>query len=472
MKVIDDSNGGVALMVDPVTSSLLRVITDGDIRRMLLMGCDSETLLEEIPPCKPVVVGRNTSMGEVRSLMIEHSIQHVPIVNARGVPLGLYRRAELEENVLLSPPHLGDDEMKYVSEAIESNWVAPFGPNLDMFEREFCERVKSGAAAAVSSGTAALHLALILSGVKPGCRVACSTFTFVASVNPVVYQGGDPVFIDSEPDGWNMCPKSLNLAFEDSERDGKPIKVVIVVNLYGQSARIDKIADLCNQYGAVLIEDSAESLGATYLGRSSGTFGKFGVFSFNGNKIITTSGGGMLVSDDVEAIAKAKFLATQAKEPVGFYEHRQLGYNYRLSNILAGIGRAQLSVLGDRVERRRKIFERYMAGLNGLGIDWMPEIQGGYSTRWLSVGCLPCACRSNTSELLDKLSRRGIEARRVWKPMHLQPVFEGCKYYSIRERDLAGSLFERGICLPSGSSLSEGQQNRVISEVWELIAST
>ncbi|MDF1813655.1 MAG: DegT/DnrJ/EryC1/StrS family aminotransferase [Verrucomicrobiales bacterium] len=470
LQIIDDSSGGVALLVDRTSGVLQRVITDGDIRRAFLKGDDSDSCLDCLPAHKPVVVHERENIDRVRSLMKEHSIVHIPVVNDAGLPVGLYRRDELEENVLLSPPHLGTDEMTYVTEAIETNWVAPVGPNLDRFEKEFAVRVGSKSAAAVSSGTAALHLSLILSGIKRGDRVACSSFTFVASVNPVMYQGGEPVFIDSEPDGWNMCPKALEMALLAGKNDGKPIKAVIAVNLYGQSARIEKISELCENFGAILIEDSAESLGATYRGQSSGTFGKFGIFSFNGNKIITTSGGGMLVSDDVEAIDRAKFLATQAREPAGFYQHKVVGYNYRLSNILAGIGRAQLSVLSERVESRRKIFDNYVSDLEGLGIEWMPELNEGYSTRWLSVGCLPPDTNLGVEAFLDHLLKRGIEARRVWKPMHLQPLFTDCSFFSHSVEDFSGSLFERGFCLPSGSSLSQNQQQRVIAEIRDYLS--
>lgn len=471
LKVIDDSAGGVALLVDRSTGVLNRVITDGDIRRVFLKGGNADSLLESVPYLKPVIVQEGESMDRVRQLMQNHSIQHIPVVDKEGVPVGLYRRDELEENVLLSPPHLGKDEMTYVSEAIETNWIAPVGPNLDTFEKEFCERVGSNAAAALTSGTAALHLSLILAGIEQGDRVACSTFTFVASVNPVLYQGGEPVFIESEDAGWNMCPRALEKAFVWAKKDGSPIKAVIVVNLYGQSARIEKIIELCVEHGAVLIEDSAESLGATYQGRSSGTFGKFGIFSFNGNKIITTSGGGMLVSDDVDAIARAKFLATQARESAAYYHHEVVGYNYRLSNILAGMGRGQLKVLSDRVESRRRIFSRYLSGLKELEFEWMPEIEGGYSTRWLSVGCLSRDSNVDISEFLNHLSKKGIEARRVWKPMHLQPLFENSQYFCIDGNELSASLFDRGFCLPSGSSLTESQQDRVISEIWEYVSS-
>lgn len=470
LQVIDDSVGGVALLIDKSTGVLRRVITDGDIRRAFLKGGNTECRLDCLPVIAPVVVQEGVTIDQVRRLMKEHSIHHIPVVDPDGVPVSLYRRDELEENVLLSPPHLGNDEITYVTEAIETNWVAPVGPNLDRFEQEFAERVGSKAAAAVSSGTAALHLSLILSGINRGDRVACSSFTFVASVNPVMYLGGEPVFIDSEPDGWNMCPKALEMALLTGKREGAPIKAVIAVNLYGQSARIEKISELCENFGAVLVEDSAESLGATYRGQSSGTFGKFGIFSFNGNKIITTSGGGMLVSDDVDAIDRAKFLATQAREPAGYYQHEVVGYNYRLSNILAGIGRAQLSVLSDRVETRRGIFERYVSGLEGTGIEWMPEIVEGYSTRWLSVGSLPQNTSLEVEAFLDHLLSRGIEARRVWKPMHLQPLFQSLPYFCVRDEDFCGTLFERGFCLPSGSSMSESQQHRVIAEIRDYIA--
>jgi pyridoxal phosphate-dependent aminotransferase EpsN len=378
----------------------------------------------------------------------------------------------LKERIYLSPPHMSGNEQKYIDEAFETNWIAPLGPNVDAFEKELAEYVGTKEAVAVSSGTAAIHLALRLLDIKSGDRVFCSTLTFIASANPILYQGAEPVFIDSEPDTWNMSPIALKRALEDAKREGKLPKAVIVVNLYGQSAKMDEILSLCNKYNIPVIEDAAESLGSTYKGKMSGTFGKFGIYSFNGNKIITTSGGGMLVSDDIEALKKARFLATQARDPALHYQHSQIGYNYRMSNILAGIGRAQLQVLENRIEARRAIFQRYFESLGHIeGISFMPELEGTVSNRWLTtltidqrkLGIRPI-------DIINYLSEENIESRPVWKPLHIQPLFHGVKYYPHNEKySVSETLFENGICLPSGSNLTPDQQDRVIQAFKKVI---
>jgi pyridoxal phosphate-dependent aminotransferase EpsN len=370
-----------------------------------------------------------------------------------------------KSRIYLSSPHMSGNEQKYINEAFETNWIAPLGPNVDAFEKELAEYVGTKGAAAVSSGTAAIHLALRLLNVEKGDRVFCSTLTFIASANPLLYQGAEPVFIDSEPETWNMSPIALERAFEEAKREGQLPKAVIVVNLYGQSAKMDEILEICNKYNVPVIEDAAESLGSTYKGKKSGTFGKFGIYSFNGNKIITTSGGGMLVSDDLEALEKARFLATQARDPAPYYQHSQVGYNYRMSNILAGIGRAQLEVLEDRVKARRAIFDRYVQALGDIdGIHFMPELEGTMSNRWLTTLTINQQKLGVTPmDIVKALAEENIEARPVWKPLHLQPVFEGIKYYSHHENwSVSEALFANGICLPSGSNMPEEEQNRVI----------
>ncbi|MDB4867819.1 MAG: DegT/DnrJ/EryC1/StrS aminotransferase, partial [Cohnella sp.] len=369
------------------------------------------------------------------------------------------------KRILLSPPHMSGDEYKYVEEAFDSNWIAPLGPNVDRFEEEIAAYLGVRGAVAVSSGTAAIHLALRLLAIEAGDRVFCSTFTFVASANPIVYQRAEPVFIDSEPGTWNMSPQALKHALEDANKEGKLPKAVIVVHLYGQSALMDEIVFLCDEYEVPVIEDAAESLGATYKGIASGTMGKFGIYSFNGNKIITTSGGGMLVSDDLEALSKARFLATQARDPAKHYQHSVLGYNYRMSNVLAGIGRGQLQVLDERIKARRMIFERYHDQLGDIpGIQFMSEMNNTRSNRWLTTLTVDEAVTGVTvSQLLQALSEENIEARPVWKPLHLQPLFEGVKHYSHSENfNVSESLFKTGLCLPSGSGMSEEEQYRVI----------
>ncbi len=371
-----------------------------------------------------------------------------------------------ESRIFLSPPHMSGEEQKFIDEAFASNWIAPLGPNVDAFEREVAAAVGVEGAVALVSGTAALHLALILAGVEPGDTVFCSSLTFIGSTNPILYMNAEPVFIDSEKQTWNMSPRALEKAFDEAKKTGVLPRAVIVVHLYGQSADMKSIMEICDRYGIPVIEDAAESLGATYRGKASGTYGKFGVFSFNGNKIITTSGGGMLISDDLEALEKARFLASQAREPAEHYQHREMGYNYRLSNILAGVGRGQLGVLEERVDRRRAIFERYCRALSGMkGIEFMPEASSGRSTRWLTALLLePGTSASRRSQIIDHMDRHNIEIRPVWKPMHRQPIFKECRSYPHESGNyVADQLFARGLCLPSGSGLTDEQQDRVIS---------
>jgi dTDP-4-amino-4,6-dideoxygalactose transaminase len=369
--------------------------------------------------------------------------------------------AEERRRIFLSPPHLGEWEQRLVAEAFASNWIAPLGPHVDAFEEEFCAVVGARHAAAVSSGTAALHLALRLLGVGPGDEVYVSTLTFVGSVNPILYLGARPVFIDSETTSWNMDPELLRAALDEAARAGRLPKAVVVVHLYGQSADLDSVLAACDEYGVPVIEDAAEALGATYRGRSPGTFGRMGIFSFNGNKIITTSGGGMLVSDDESLIAHARKLATQARDPAPHYEHSEIGYNYRLSNILAAIGRGQLRVLGDRVAARRKNYGVYFDALAGMpGVSFMPEAPWGQHSRWLT--CLtidPGKFGTDRETLRRAFEEENIEVRPVWKPMHRQPVFRDCR---VVGGAVADSLFETGLCLPSGSSLTNDDLSRVI----------
>ena len=359
---------------------------------------------------------------------------------------------------------MGDKEFEFVKESFDTNWIAPVGPHEDLFEKEFCELTGSKYAVALSSGSTAIHLALILLNVQRDDEVICSTFTFSASAYPIVYQSATPIFVDSENATWNMDVQFLEEAILDRIKKGKTPKAVILVHLYGQSADIDPILKLCNEYDIPVIEDAAESVGAYYKGKHTGTLGKFGVFSFNGNKIITTSTGGMLVSDDEGLIQKARFLATQARDPAPHYQHSQIGYNYRLSNVLAGIGRGQLKVLEDRVKSRRANFEFYKEGLGRLpGIQFMPEAEFGRSNRWLT--CLtvdPPKFGATREDVRLALESENIEARPVWKPLHLQPVFKDCPYYGT---GFSEKIFDKGLCLPSGSNLSNEDLERVVDVI-------
>jgi pyridoxal phosphate-dependent aminotransferase EpsN len=351
-------------------------------------------------------------------------------------------------------------EQQYVQEVFASNWIAPLGPQVDAFEAEFAAMVGARHVLALSSGTAALHLALLLAGVGSGDEVLVSTLTFSASANPVVYLGGRPVFIDSERTSWNIDPALVVETIERKARQGRLPKAVIPVHLYGQSADLDPILAICARYEIPVIEDAAEALGATYRGRSPGALGWAGVFSFNGNKIITTSGGGMLVSADAELIEHARKLAQQARDPAPHYEHSEIGYNYRLSNVLAAIGRGQLQVLAERVRRKREICETYRQLLGDLpGIAFMPEAPWGRSTRWLTVVAVdPAQFGATREQIRLALEAENIEARPVWKPMHLQPVFRDCEAVGGA---VAEDLFRDGLCLPSGTAMSETDVERV-----------
>ena len=363
--------------------------------------------------------------------------------------------------IYLSSPHMGPDERELLMEAFDSNWIAPLGPHLNAFEDEMVAYTGSGYAAGLSSGTGALHLALIILGVKPGDVVLTSTLTFSATANAITYLGATPAFVDSTRESWNMDP---GLLAEDLDRRAKNAtlpKVVVPVDLYGQMADMDPIRAACEKYSIPIIEDAAEALGATYKGKSAGTFGDLGVLSFNGNKIITTSGGGMLLANRKEWIDEARFLATQSRDPAPYYQHSRIGYNYRLSNLLAAVGRGQLRVLDERVARRRAVNQHYREVLGDLpGLEFMPEASYGRATFWLT--CLtidPAAFGASREEVRLHLESLNIEARPVWKPMHLQPVFSHCEHAGGA---VAEDLFERGLCLPSGSNLTAEDLERVV----------
>jgi pyridoxal phosphate-dependent aminotransferase EpsN len=367
-----------------------------------------------------------------------------------------------KDRIYLSPPDIGTAEIEHVLEAFQSNWIAPAGPNLDAFEEDFAVVVGSKHAVAVSSGTAALHLALRIAGVGPGDEVLCSSLTFIASAAPITYLGANPVFIDSEDQSWNMDAALACAVIEQKVKAGKKPKALVLVHLYGQSADIAPIKACCDKHGVKLIEDAAEALGATYGESSPGSFGLAGIHSFNGNKIITTSGGGMLVTADAALATQARFLATQARDPAPHYQHSTIGYNYRLSNICAGIGRGQLLRLASKVTRRRAHFRAYRQALGDLpGVAFQPEAPWGQSTRWLS--CLtidPAVAGRSREDVRLALEAADIESRPLWKPLHLQPVFAGAETHggAVGER-----LFAQGLCLPSGSGLTEEQRARVIA---------
>lgn len=373
------------------------------------------------------------------------------------------------KRILLSSPHMSGNEQNYINNAFKENWIAPLGPNVNQFELDIAAYAGIKGASVTSSGTGAIHLALDILGVKQGDSVFCSTFTFVASANPALYLGADITFIDSEVETWNMSPFALERALSDAKKMGKLPKAIIVVNLYGQSAQMDELLEIANSYNVPIIEDAAESLGAVYKGKKSGTLGKIGIYSFNGNKIITTSGGGVLISDDEEIITRSRFLATQARDEAPHYQHSMVGYNYRMSNILAGVGIAQLQVLDERVARRREIFDTYYQELAGIeGVQFMPELNGTKSNRWLTTLTIDQKIiQLNPYEIMDKMNEANIETRALWKPLHMQPLFKDNKFYKDKNslESTAGLLFANGLCLPSGSNMTNAEQNRVIEAI-------
>lgn len=364
------------------------------------------------------------------------------------------------KRIYLSSPTMHGLEMKYIQEAIDTNWVAPLGKNVDEFEKEIAAYVGVKHAAALASGTSALHLAIKLCGVKPGDIVICSDLTFSATVNPVSYEGGIQVFVDSEYDTWNMDPSALEIALKKYPQ----AKAVIVAHLYGTPAKMDEIQALCDQYHVPLIEDAAESLGATYKGRQTGTFGEYAILSYNGNKIITTSGGGMLLSNSEEAVKKARFWATQARDPAPHYQHSEIGYNYRMSNIVAGIGRGQLPYLDEHIRRKKEIYCTYKNGLKNLPVTMNPYLADSKPNYWLSCLLIDKKEKTTYQEIMQKLEEHNVESRPIWKPMHLQPVFADKDYITKDSSNNVGKdIFSRGLCLPSDIKMTEEEQHNVIN---------
>lgn len=356
---------------------------------------------------------------------------------------------------------MGGQEQRFVQEAFDTNWISPVGPHITAFEKELAAYLGVSHVAALSSGTAAIHLALVILGVGPGDEVICSSFTFSASANPVRYVGAEPIFVDSEASTWNMDPELLHEAIRQRIHAGKKPKAIIPVHLYGMPAHIEDIVNIAAEYDIPVIEDAAEALGSTSADKKMGTFGTFGILSFNGNKIITTSGGGALVLQSEEAATRARFLATQARDPAPHYEHSTIGYNYRLSNVCAGIGRGQLLVLDEHVEARRSNFEFYRKSLGDLGLEFLPERPGAISNRWLTTVLMPAGGPAPL-DLMKALENQSIESRPLWKPMHLQPVYKDCLCFG---GSVSSDLFARGLCLPSGSSMSEEDLEKVVSAV-------
>ena len=370
----------------------------------------------------------------------------------------------MKKRIPLATPTMHGNEMAYIEEAFEKNWIAPLGFNCDGFEAEMSEYLGIGnCCLSLCSGTAALHLAVKLAGLKRGEKVFCSDMTFAATVNPVSYEGGVQVFIDSERETWNMDPRALELAFEKHP----DTRIVMLAHLYGTPAKMDEIVEMCNRHGAIIIEDAAEALSATYKGRQCGTFGKYGVVSFNGNKIITTSGGGMLITDNAEDRAYAFKLATQSREPAPWYQHEEIGYNYRMSNVVAGIGRGQLKFLEEHRARKTAIYERYKSGFEGLPVSMNPYTPDMTPNFWLSCLLIDEDCSVDPMDVMNHLNDKNIEARPIWKPMHMQPVFKNCDFISASDRPVNEYVFSKGLCLPSDIKMTDEEQQYVIEAIKE-----
>lgn len=373
----------------------------------------------------------------------------------------------MEKRIFLASPHMSEEgyEKEYIKEAFDTNWIAPLGENVNKFEEELANYVGAKCGAALSAGTAAIHMALKALDVKEGDIVFCSSLTFSATANPIIYQNATPVFIDCDRETWNMDPEALKKAFEKYPNP----KAVVIVHLYGTPAKMDEIMAICNEHNVPLVEDAAESLGATYKGKQTGTFGKFGIFSFNGNKIITTSGGGMLVSDDEERIQKVRFWATQSRDKARYYQHSEIGYNYRMSNIVAGIGRGQLKVLNDRLAKKKEIYETYKDAFKDIPeIEMKPVPVDTKPNYWLSTMLLKEGSKVTPLNVMEALDKENIESRPIWKPMHMQPVFEKYDFIKVENKPVSEDIFARGVCLPSDTKMTKEEQQEVIRIIKEL----
>lgn len=376
-------------------------------------------------------------------------------------------KIKMEKRIFLASPHMSEEgyEKEYIKEAFDTNWIAPLGENVNKFEEELANYVGAKCGAALSAGTAAIHMALKALDVKEGDIVFCSSLTFSATANPIIYQNATPVFIDCDRETWNMDPEALKKAFEKYPNP----KAVVIVHLYGTPAKMDEIMAICNEHNVPLVEDAAESLGATYKGKQTGTFGKYGIFSFNGNKIITTSGGGMLVSDDEERIQKVRFWATQSRDKARYYQHSEIGYNYRMSNIVAGIGRGQLKVLNDRLAKKKEIYETYKDAFKDIPeIEMKPVPVDTKPNYWLSTMLLKEGSKVTPLNVMEALDKENIESRPIWKPMHMQPVFEKYDFIKVEDKPVSEDIFARGVCLPSDTKMTKEEQQEVIRIIKEL----
>ncbi|MCP5086150.1 MAG: DegT/DnrJ/EryC1/StrS aminotransferase [Rhodobacteraceae bacterium] len=467
MAAINASENQIGIVVDDA-GSINRTVSDGDIRRALLNGAQLDDPVANLPSKTPITFPEGTPDETLYASMQENGIQAVILTDSANRPVGLKGRRSFEPGILLSPPHMGQEETQFVQKAFDENWIAPAGPNLNAFEAKLAEVSGRSNAMALSSGTAALHLALRVMNIRAGDRVYVSDLTFVASLNPILYEDAVPVLIDSEPGSWNMSPLALQTRLEKDSAAGTLPAAIIVVHLYGQSADMNSIMELASQYGVQIIEDAAESLGASYDGKPSGAHGVLSAYSFNGNKIITTSGGGALVSDRPDLIERVRKLSTQGRDPGDHYQHSEIAYNYRMSNILAGIGLGQLDLLPARVTARRRVFERYKDALCDIpGISFQGETLLGEGSRWLTVVQFdPNKIDLHPYQFLRRLQAERIDCRPAWKPMHLQPLCHHFEFEPHSENQVVSAgLFLTSLCLPSGSAMSDAEQDRVISGI-------
>jgi dTDP-4-amino-4,6-dideoxygalactose transaminase len=468
-----DARRGLPCLVTDSDGRLLRTVTDGDIRRGLLAGLTLDHPVADLPGRDPVTVPPDAAPAGMLALMAATGVTVLVVADAAGRPQRLVRRQELAPDLLLSPPHMGPAEQAFVAEAFADNWIAPAGPHLAAFEAALAPVTGRRHVVALSSGTAALHLAVRVLDIGPGDQVLVSDTTFAASLNPILYQGAEPVLIDSEPGSWNMSPGALGRALTAAAARGRPPKAIIVVHLYGQPADMEAIMALADAHGVPVIEDAAESLGATCGNRPSGAHGLLSAFSFNGNKIITTSGGGALASDDPALIARARSLSTQGRDPAEHYQHSEIAFNYRMSNILAGIGRGQLALLPDRVAARRAIFARYREALGTIpGIGFQDEAPGTTGNRWLTVARFdPDHIPVHPYRIMAGLRAQGIDSRPGWKPMHMQPLARAFRFWPHdHDHPVSPGLFLTSLALPSGSAMTPADQDRVIAAVRDLVA--
>lgn len=465
MAQLDRSRIKLGVLLDE-GGQLRRTVTDGDIRRALLNGVSLDDPISSLPPQSTVTFPENTDHPTLLSAMNRYGINAIVLTDDSGRPIGLVDRAALGQAILLSPPHMGGGEPALVQQAFDDNWIAPAGPHLEAFEARLAAVSTREYAIALSSGTAGLHLALRALNLQRGSRVYVSDLTFVGTIQPLFYEGLEPVLIDSHPDSWNMSVDALRRQIEADAAADRKAGAILVVHLYGQSADVAGILALSQTYGLPLIEDAAESFGAIYDNRPSGAHGLISVYSFNGNKIITTSGGGALVTDDPDIAARVRYLATQGRDPVEHYQHSAVAYNYRMSNILAGVGLGQLDVLADRVAARRAIFDRYQAALQDIfGLSFQKDSPNSRGNRWLtSIEFDPDRIAIHPYQVMRRLRQLGIETRPGWKPLHMQPLCHGYDFVPHSETEVVSSAhFQKALCLPTGSNLSTVEQDRVIT---------